>query len=95
MNSGPAAMQAITAAVLAGVSDLVAQKLAARKAPVNWRRTAAMVAFGGVWSGPSNHFWQIFVERVFRGQSGGSLLMQKVRRTPQAVVWLARGSHVW
>lgn len=54
-----AAAQAITAAALAGLSDLVAQKLAASKAPVNWRRTAAMVAFGGLWSGPSNHFWQL------------------------------------
>ena len=105
-------VQAITAAVLAGLSDLIAQKLAA-KAPVNWRRTAAMAAFGGVYSGPSNHLWQAravrvfgcrgatakltlklllqhvqaFVERVFRGRSGPTLLIQKVH--PNAVATLA------
>ena len=112
-------VQAITAAVLAGLSDIIAQKLAA-KAPVNWRRTAAMAAFGGIWSGPSNHFWQArrrclclgdaslctmspvpgradldcfrllsvqgFVERVFRGRSGPTLLIQKVRDVAAAAV---------
>ncbi len=58
----------------------MAQKLAASRAPVNWRRTAAMVAYGGLWSGPSMHFWQLFVERVFRGGQAQGQLWKKVRR---------------
>lgn len=68
-------VQAITAAVLAGLSDIIAQKLAA-KAPVNWRRTAAMAAFGGIWSGPSNHFWQARRGYLGLGDAGLRTLSQ-------------------
>jgi len=73
----------------------VAQKLVSR-APVNWRRTAAMVAYGGLWSGPSMHFWQLFVERVFRGGPAPGQLWKKVcrpRRRPAPGAGLCGQHH--
>ena len=65
--------------MLAGLSDIIAQKLAA-KAPVNWRRTAAMAAFGGIWSGPSNHFWQARLGCFWLGDARLRTLSQVPRR---------------
>ena len=50
--------QAATAGILAGVSDILAQRIADRGRPLNWRRTAAWALFGAAYNGPSMHFWQ-------------------------------------
>lgn len=34
--------------------------------------------FGLVWSGPANHYWQAFLERVFRGKRDAATLCKKV-----------------
>ena len=55
-------MQALTAAVLSALSDLLAQRLAGTaRTPVNWRRTLAIALYGLVWAGPSAHYWQQFL----------------------------------
>lgn len=56
--------QAITAGVLSGISDLLAQRLAS-SGPVNLRRTLAVALWGLLWSGPTSHFWQQALERLF------------------------------
>lgn len=55
--------QAVTAGVLAGSSDLLAQRLSGGS--INWRRTLAIALYGVVWSGPAGHFWQQALERLF------------------------------
>lgn len=54
--------QALTAAVLSALSDLLAQRLAGTaRTPVNWRRTLAIGLYGFIWAGPTAHFWQQFL----------------------------------
>lgn len=64
--------QALTAATLAALSDVLAQRLTSRKAPFNWRRTLAISLFGFLWTGPSNHFWQLLLESLFQGAATNS-----------------------
>lgn len=70
-------MQAITSGTLAALSDITAQKLASN-APLNWRRTLALALFGFVWSGPSNHYWQLFTNQLFKGKKDAASVAQKV-----------------
>ena len=59
-------MQAITAGVLAGLSDVLAQWLGGgAPGQLNYRRTAAVALWGLVWAGPSSHCWQAALERLF------------------------------
>jgi hypothetical protein len=51
--------------VLAGVSDLLAQRLSSRGAPANWRRTLSIALYGFLWAGPASHYWQQALERLF------------------------------
>lgn len=34
--------------------------------------------FGLVWSGPSNHYWQQFLERTFKGRKDAATVVEKV-----------------
>ncbi len=51
-------------------------------------------AFGFFWGGPSNHYWQKFLEKFFKGKRDSATVVQKVRgqgfRMP--CKWLARRS---
>lgn len=38
----------------------------------------ALQLFGLIWSGPSAHYWQNFLQRVFEGKSGPTVALQKV-----------------
>jgi hypothetical protein len=42
--------------------------------------TAVMATqvFGLVWSGPSNHYWQQFLERTFKGRKDAATVVEKV-----------------
>ncbi len=52
--------------MLAGVSDLLAQRLSGSSASgIHWRRTLAIALYGIVWSGPAGHYWQQVLERLF------------------------------
>lgn len=77
-------MQAITSSIVTGIADVVAQRLAssggASKTIYNWRRTVAMALFGLIWAGPSNHFWQQWLERFVKKEqetSGGLMRVLK------------------
>ncbi|KAK9909772.1 hypothetical protein WJX75_007242 [Coccomyxa subellipsoidea] len=77
LEKNPLRTKAITSSVIAGFSDVVAQRMI-WKGPLNWRRTAALAVFGLVWSGPANHYWQAFLERLFRGKRDAATLCKKV-----------------
>ncbi|KAK9817107.1 hypothetical protein WJX72_009641 [[Myrmecia] bisecta] len=77
LDKRPLKTKAVTAAALAGLSDLLAQKISSN-APVNWRRTCALAIFGLVWSGPSNHYWQKLLERLFKGKRDSGTVLKKV-----------------
>ncbi|BDA42748.1 Peroxisomal membrane protein PMP22 [Coccomyxa sp. Obi] len=77
LEKNPLQTKALTSSVIAGFSDVVAQRMI-WKGPLNWRRTAALAVFGLVWSGPANHYWQAFLERVFRGKRDAATLCKKV-----------------
>lgn len=70
-------MQALTSATIAGLSDLVAQRLVGHGS-YKYKRTAAMAAFGLLWGGPSLHYWQRFMEKMFHGKKNLSTTAQKV-----------------
>lgn len=36
-------------------------------------------AFGFFWGGPSNHYWQKFLEKFFKGKRDSATVVQKVR----------------
>lgn len=63
LEKRPLKTKAVTAGVLAGSSDLLAQRLSGGS--INWRRTLAIALYGVVWSGPAGHFWQQALERLF------------------------------
>jgi peroxisomal membrane protein 2 len=77
LEKHPVKTKAISSAVIAGVSDMTAQKLVSN-APLNWRRTLAMALFGLIWGGPSNHYWQLFTNRLLKGRKDTASVLQKM-----------------
>ena len=69
-------MQALTAASLAALSDVLAQLLTSPK--YQWRRTAAFALYGLLWSGPANHCWQALLQKIFKGRNDHITIVQKV-----------------
>jgi hypothetical protein len=67
----------LTSAFIAGLSDVIAQRLISGGYK-NWRRTLALAIYGFLWNGPSAHFWQSFMENLFRGSSGLQTVLKKV-----------------
>lgn len=67
LNKQPLKTKSITAALLAALADLVAQRLSATSSRqgLNWRRVIALALYGGIWGGPSNHYWQGMLDRIF------------------------------
>ena len=55
------------------MADLIAQRIS-RRSQLNWRRTLAIALYGLVWGGPSNHFWQLFLEKAVPRRRGGDAL---------------------
>lgn len=64
LEDEPLRTKALTAAFLAGLADVIAQRLSSR-ARLNWRRTLSIALYGLIWGGPSNHYWQMALERIF------------------------------
>ncbi|KAL4449010.1 hypothetical protein ABPG77_007727 [Micractinium sp. CCAP 211/92] len=79
LSEWPLPVKAVTSALLAAASDLVAQRLLGARR-VSWRRSMLMSLFGLCWYGPSNHAWQGLLVRLFppvprgRGSAVGGLL---------------------
>lgn len=61
LQTQPLRTKALTAAVIAGTSDVIAQR-ALNGRHTNMRRTLAVAIYGLLWNGPSAHYWQKFME---------------------------------
>eukprot|EP00889_Picochlorum_renovo_P003144 jgi/Picre1/30174/NNA_005543.t1 len=67
LQKDPLLTKSLTAGVLNGLSNVVAQKTRGHhnKRHVSWHMVMKYVAFGIVWAGPSVHYWQNALERLF------------------------------
>lgn len=80
LSAQPLATKACTSACVAGLSDLIAQAMG-RASPSGgwvWRRTAAIMAYGLLWNGPGGHYWQKFMEKLFKGKTDLGTVLKKV-----------------
>lgn len=77
LRKQPLATKAITSGCIAALSDVIAQRLAGSPRH-NWLRTLQLALFGLVWSGPSAHFWQKLLERIFQGKNSAEIVLKKV-----------------
>lgn len=77
LNRKPLQTKAITSACIAGLSDVIAQNIISGGYK-NWRRTLAIAVYGLVWNGPSAHYWQKFIEWLFKGKSDLNTVLKKV-----------------
>lgn len=73
----PLRTKCITSACLAALSDVVAQ-LAISGSYKSVRRTFAIACYGAIYSGPSSHYWQRFMEHLFSGKKDMRTVLQKV-----------------
>ena len=77
LEKKPVKTKAVTAACIQTCSDIVAQRISGSKR-LDLRRTGLMTLFGLVWAGPSLHYWQKFLDKVFSGrQQSLRLVLEK------------------
>ena len=77
LNRKPLRTKALTSACIAGLSDVMAQNILSGRYS-NWRRTLAVACFGFLYSGPSAHYWQKFMEYIFQGKKDLQTVLLKV-----------------
>lgn len=77
LNKRPLRTKAVTAACIAGLSDIIAQRMlfGGYRSP---RRTFLCASYGLLWNGPSAHYWQKFVETLFMGKRDLVTVLKKV-----------------
>ncbi|RDX73625.1 Peroxisomal membrane protein PMP22 [Mucuna pruriens] len=73
----PLRTKAITAAVLAGFSDAMAQKISGAK-KLQLRRLLLFMLYGLAYAGPFGHFLHKLMDRIFRGRKGNDTIAKKV-----------------
>ncbi|XP_027366902.1 peroxisomal membrane protein PMP22 isoform X1 [Abrus precatorius] len=73
----PLRTKAITAAVLAGLSDAVAQKISGAK-KLQLRRLFLFMLYGFAYSGPFGHFLHKLMDKLFKGKKGNETVAKKV-----------------
>ena len=56
LRAEPLRTKSISAAVITGLSDVIAQFIVHGRLR-SWRRVLALALYGGIYSGPSAHFW--------------------------------------
>jgi len=71
LKKRPLQTKATTSACIQACSDTLAQKLSGAK-KLDLRRTMLMSLFGYAWVGPSMHYWQKWLEVLFKGQKSRS-----------------------
>uniref|UniRef100_A0A7S0N794 Peroxisomal membrane protein MPV17 n=1 Tax=Chlamydomonas leiostraca TaxID=1034604 RepID=A0A7S0N794_9CHLO len=77
LNQKPLRTKALTSAFIAGLSDVIAQRIISGGYK-NSRRTLAIACYGLIWNGPSAHFWQKFMEYLFPGKTDMKTVLKKV-----------------
>ncbi|KAL2612165.1 hypothetical protein R1flu_023857 [Riccia fluitans] len=73
----PLPTKAITAGVLAGSSDVLAQKLAGAKS-LEFRRPFFLALYGLLYGGPFGHFFHKLMDRIYAGRRDGKTVLKKV-----------------
>uniref|UniRef100_A0A7N0ZVF7 Peroxisomal membrane protein PMP22 n=1 Tax=Kalanchoe fedtschenkoi TaxID=63787 RepID=A0A7N0ZVF7_KALFE len=73
----PLRTKAITAGVLSGVSDAVAQKITGIP-QLQLRRLVLKVLFGACYLGPFGHFMYILLDKIFKGRRDAKTVAKKV-----------------
>lgn len=77
LEKRPVLTKAITAGCLSSASDILAQSMTSKKA-FNLNRTLAIGVFGLMWSGPSAHYWQAWLQKKFPKQDDASVVQKVV-----------------
>ncbi|KAF4349312.1 peroxisomal membrane protein PMP22 [Cannabis sativa] len=73
----PLRTKAITAGVLVGCSDVIAQKISGIK-KLQLRRLFLMMLYGFAYSGPFGHFLHKLMDKIFKGKKGNDTVLKKV-----------------
>ncbi|KAM7485393.1 hypothetical protein LguiA_001402 [Lonicera macranthoides] len=73
----PLQTKAITAGVLIGFSDVVAQKISGIKR-LQLRRLLLLMLYGFAYSGPFGHFLHKLMDVIFKGKKGNKTVAKKV-----------------
>ncbi|EFJ42510.1 hypothetical protein VOLCADRAFT_107206 [Volvox carteri f. nagariensis] len=77
LKTRPLRTKCITSACVAGLSDVVAQLIISGHYK-SVKRTLAVACFGALYTGPSAHYWQKFMEQLFSGRKDFKTVLQKV-----------------
>ncbi|KAF3456746.1 hypothetical protein FNV43_RR01400 [Rhamnella rubrinervis] len=73
----PLRTKAITTGVIAGGSDIIAQKIAGIK-KLHFKRLLFMMLYGFAYAGPLGHFLHKMMDAIFKGKSGKKTVMKQV-----------------
>ncbi|KAG0579513.1 hypothetical protein KC19_4G104300 [Ceratodon purpureus] len=73
----PLRTKAITAGVLAGSADVIAQKLAGAK-NLQLRRSVLLMLYGFCYSGPFGHYFHQFMNKLFPPSQDSKTIVSKV-----------------
>ncbi|XP_010264995.1 PREDICTED: peroxisomal membrane protein PMP22-like [Nelumbo nucifera] len=73
----PLRTKALTAGVLAGCSDAIAQKISGIK-KTQLRRLLLIMLYGFAYSGPFGHFLHKLMDIIFKGKKGNKTVVKKV-----------------
>ncbi|CAH9131041.1 unnamed protein product [Cuscuta epithymum] len=73
----PLRTKAITAGVLVGSSDIIAQKISGNK-KLQLKRILLLALYGFAYSGPFGHFLHKLIDYLFRGKKGNKTVATKV-----------------
>ncbi|CAH9103886.1 unnamed protein product [Cuscuta europaea] len=73
----PLRTKAITAGVLVGSSDIIAQKISGNK-KLQLKRILLLALYGFAYSGPFGHFLHKLMDYLFRGKKGNKTVATKV-----------------
>ncbi|KAI3442111.1 uncharacterized protein J3R85_001709 [Psidium guajava] len=77
LQAHPLRTKAITAGVLAGCSDVIAQKISGIK-KLQLRRLLLIVLYGFAYGGPFGHFLHKLMDIIFKGKKGNRTVAMKV-----------------
>lgn len=77
LQSHPLRTKAVTAGVLVGCSDAIAQKISGVK-KLQLRRLFLVMLYGLLYSGPFGHFLHKLMDIIFKGKKGNKTAAKKV-----------------
>eukprot|EP01024_Parvocaulis_polyphysoides_P055444 TRINITY_DN567_c2_g3_i1.p2 TRINITY_DN567_c2_g3~~TRINITY_DN567_c2_g3_i1.p2 ORF type:complete len:216 (+),score=13.43 TRINITY_DN567_c2_g3_i1:22-669(+) len=74
LQSNPIQTKSSTAGVTMALGEAIAQYLGHKRMP-DLNRCATMALFGILWSGPSNHYWNLTLEKLLKNQKPGAVTL--------------------